>query len=373
MKHSSFILGVLIASTLLLLQRSFGQVLLTSLYPDSVSPTAAVFRASINPGGSTGEVKFLWGVSPEYQHVISAGTYSGSNPIQVRKRVEGLTPDVLYEYQAVWIDQNPEIGGIVRFRTIADSSHVGYVNYLAFFGGNIGNELAFGIHTQATHCLDQDLGELWIPPPGPQGAPDFRFVDPRGFNSQCMDQGLLLDLRAYRGTAQIDTYKVRFDPGSSGYPALISWSDVTRHYSGNVHLSDPSGIVVNVDMRAQSSVLVNEPITNLLIIASDPANPFIVMSSLDETSAQSTFSLSHNYPNPFNPTTTIKYHAPAGGFVSLKVFDVLGREVVTLVNDQKEPGNHFVMFDAGKFTSGVYFYRLQAGGFVQTRKLLLLR
>jgi photosystem II stability/assembly factor-like uncharacterized protein len=87
----------------------------------------------------------------------------------------------------------------------------------------------------------------------------------------------------------------------------------------------------------------------------------------------SRYSLSQNYPNPFNPSTTISYSLPAASHVSLTVFDLLGREVAVLVNDRMEPGVHEVRFDASGLASGVYLYKLEAGSFVQTRKLMLLR
>jgi len=85
------------------------------------------------------------------------------------------------------------------------------------------------------------------------------------------------------------------------------------------------------------------------------------------------YALQQNYPNPFNPTTTIGYQLPSRSRVTLKVFDILGREVATLTDAIEEPGYKEVRFDAVGLASGVYFYRLQAGDFVQTRKLLLLR
>ena len=85
------------------------------------------------------------------------------------------------------------------------------------------------------------------------------------------------------------------------------------------------------------------------------------------------FSLGQNYPNPFNPTTVISYQLPAASDVRLVVYDVLGREVAVLVNERKTPGSYEVKFDGSGLTSGVYLYRLTAGSFVQTRKLLLLR
>jgi hypothetical protein len=85
------------------------------------------------------------------------------------------------------------------------------------------------------------------------------------------------------------------------------------------------------------------------------------------------FVLNQNYPNPFNPTTCILYSVAGSGFVSLKVFDLLGREVATLVNEVKSPGLHQIEFNASNLASGVYFYRLNAGEFVQAKKLVLLR
>lgn len=84
--------------------------------------------------------------------------------------------------------------------------------------------------------------------------------------------------------------------------------------------------------------------------------------------------LSQNYPNPFNPTTTINFAIPVDNFITLKVFDTMGREVSTLVNENKNAGNYSISFDASNLSSGVYYYKLVAGGsFSQTKKMILLR
>lgn len=83
--------------------------------------------------------------------------------------------------------------------------------------------------------------------------------------------------------------------------------------------------------------------------------------------------LHQNYPNPFNPSTTIRFSLPKREHVTLKVFDVLGREVATLVNEELNAGEHLVQFASHELASGIYFYKLTAGKFSQTRKGVLLR
>jgi len=85
------------------------------------------------------------------------------------------------------------------------------------------------------------------------------------------------------------------------------------------------------------------------------------------------YSLSNNYPNPFNPSTTIKFQIPELSIVTLKVYDVLGNEIAILVNEEKPAGNYEIQFDATAFPSGVYFYKLQAGSFVETKKMVLMK
>ncbi len=85
------------------------------------------------------------------------------------------------------------------------------------------------------------------------------------------------------------------------------------------------------------------------------------------------YSLSQNYPNPFNPSTTISYSIKKAGLVDLIVFDILGIEVASLVNEVKESGNYSVTFNATNLPSGIYFYTLTSGNFIATKKLILLK
>ncbi|MBK7632567.1 MAG: T9SS type A sorting domain-containing protein [Ignavibacteriales bacterium] len=93
----------------------------------------------------------------------------------------------------------------------------------------------------------------------------------------------------------------------------------------------------------------------------------------DEEVLPKEFSLSQNYPNPFNPSTSIQYSIGSRQFVSLKIYDVIGNEVATLVNEYRNSGSYDTEFNADKLSSGVYYYQLRAGSFVQTKKMILMK
>ena len=116
--------------------------------------------------------------------------------------------------------------------------------------------------------------------------------------------------------------------------------------------------------------------TAITLISNTITGPGTV-TSVKNSLVPSEFALFQNYPNPFNPSTRIRYSLEKAVHVSLKVYDVLGNEVVTLVNSRQDAGSYSVLFDKNNgiqsLSSGVYFYRLEAGLFVQTRKLILLK
>ena len=93
----------------------------------------------------------------------------------------------------------------------------------------------------------------------------------------------------------------------------------------------------------------------------------------ENNSIPTVYRLEHNYPNPFNPTTKISWQSPSAGHQTLKVYDVLGNEVITLVDEYRNTGSYELDFDASNLSSGVYFYQLKAGDFISTQKMILIK
>ena len=100
---------------------------------------------------------------------------------------------------------------------------------------------------------------------------------------------------------------------------------------------------------------------------------FVNNSPLETTELPSRVALYQNYPNPFNPTTNIAYDLPVDAFVTLKVYDIVGREVRTLVNSKVQAGHHATRFEAGNLSSGIYFYTLTTNDILITKKLTLIK
>ncbi len=120
-----------------------------------------------------------------------------------------------------------------------------------------------------------------------------------------------------------------------------------------------SGEIVNKELAEGQAITVTQPIENLDI--------------LEEGILPTTYNIEQNYPNPFNPVTTIKYQIPQNGFVKIKIYDVLGKEVKTLVNQYQEAGYYSVKFDAGSLSSGIYFYRFESGNYTSIKKMMVIK
>lgn len=98
-----------------------------------------------------------------------------------------------------------------------------------------------------------------------------------------------------------------------------------------------------------------------------------MITNTEQTGQPKEITLSQNYPNPFNPSTNIQFSLPQNSTVALHVYNLLGQRVQTLVDGQITAGIHNISFDASQLSSGIYFYRIEAGGFVQTKRMMLIK
>ncbi len=176
------------------------------------------------------------------------------------------------------------------------------------------------------------------------------------------------DYKYVAGSGDLDQYNGRFTvtpeypngtyayfvtinaDGSSAYPYIIG----PQYY----------GVVDRTDIKTQGHITINETVQDYT--TSTAIKP-------DQPSGKFTYSLMQNYPNPFNPTTVIRYSLPSSQQVKLEIYNMLGQLVETLVNKQQPTGSYAVNFDADRFNSGMYFYRLTAGNYTKTMKMLLLK
>jgi hypothetical protein len=145
------------------------------------------------------------------------------------------------------------------------------------------------------------------------------------------------------------------------------------------NLDSNSFAIKNLSINNEYNWRVRSKTDNGASSAYSSVGKFIVSSTtnvgqtLNNKTVPASFELKQNYPNPFNPTTTIIYTIPKATFISLRVYDILGNIVTTLVNENKQAGNYSIEFNPKNISSGVYFYRLQAGSFVETKKLVFLK
>jgi len=227
---------------------------------------------------------------------------------------------------------------------------------------------SFRIHYQCTYDPANPSYSIYLNKGLPVfGIPDSIYLDVKsdGRNHRLFYLFSDLDSSLFRGVGKkFLNDSVAFDAINAPVAGLVALSGVPRWPLSLIRIEIQLA-VVNVQGQMTSG---NIYVDNLRL-----KYPGQVTSVARAAPAPSLFELEQNYPNPFNPATTIEYRLSGSSEVTLKVYDLLGREVRTLVSARQNSGSHTVTFDGQNLASGVYFYRLKAGDYVSTRRLLLLK
>ncbi len=235
------------------------------------------------------------------------------------------------------------------------------------FGVRPGASLGIWGNDAHTTTVDFSEGEAELPAPLPESF-DARFISPPGV-SAWFGEGSWVDMRLYGSSAQTDTYRVAF---RGHYPVTFHWDKEAMNslYSGSVVFQYSGGLV---DMTLSDSIVISDSlIQRATIIASGPVLAPVGVFEGDVPVPERTM-LFQNYPNPFNPVTIISYSLDVKSNVRITVYDVLGREVVTLIDEEQQAGYKTILWDAKEQPSGIYLYKLTTDTYSETKKLLLLR
>ncbi len=292
-----------------------------------------------------------------------------------------VTSPLGYAYPDLWqndvwqgaIDSTKHLMQKFNVNDFYGYKHYAGSGFMTYRGKTISNSFNFSKYSQFQSAVGAKLTMLFDPQLASQvpittfGSLLFNHVDDNSFygdasNLTTMANRILTNIKTqqkpgfllagYQRLRQ-DDFANRISPSNSdiSIPRLIQVVDLIK--------ADPEvGRYVEVITPEKFSALLNKKITS---------------TSEEQKQIPEHFSLHQNFPNPFNPTTTIRYSVSKSVVVSIKIYDVLGREVNTLVNEIKQPGNYNIVFDGSKLVSGVYLCRMRTGDFVETKKLLLMK
>lgn len=289
---------------------------------------------------------------------------------------------------AEWVNFIEDVT-VQEFKVETDDAGNAYLSGNIFDSTNFGNLTANGpqwVYDFFVTKISPDGNFIWlneIPPGNPSGdattgTSNFLF---------CSEEGNTYITGTFRGTINLgngvilnpivsnDIFVIGYNPDGE-----VQWAKVAgsgTYDNGSSIIGDNNGNLYLSGVVGENSVF------DTISVAGGSQNLFLTKLKTDDVVSTDNlpensqtaieFALMQNYPNPFNPVTNIKYTLPVSGNVTLRIFDAIGQEVLSLVNKYNEAGSYQVSFNAIDFNSGVYFYTLQAGNFVETKKMILLK
>jgi hypothetical protein len=235
------------------------------------------------------------------------------------------------------------------------------LNFSDNSGATFNNVIAFGLDQTATDGYDGLPFEDALPPFSP--ALEVRFI--------------LGNFESYTDIRNVLSF-----PYSDTDTLNLKWQLASGTSANTLTISYnlPTGVSIIINNLLGSSPSLTDQgsydVTNANVLTQ--ANLFVTYTNIitdiqDDNQLINDFKLSQNYPNPFNPSTKIQYSISNNEFVQLKIYDVLGKEITTLVNGEQLSGTYEVNFDGKGLTSGIYFYSIKAGGFTETKSMILMK
>ncbi len=244
---------------------------------------------------------------------------------------------------------------------------------LVVSNGSLSRTLHFGLDPSATDGIDAGLGEREIPPFPPDGVFDARFSINHLIS--VANQGVIVDYRkGDPGNTTVKEYRIQFHPSAGTTSLVFSWN-LPPGVTGT--LKDPiNGLLVNEPMRGKGSythTLLSMTELSMSIAYNSGAIRVDDLAGSNDPARPAVFALQQNFPNPFNPSTQIRFSIPHAAHVTLQVFNIIGQLVATLVDEELSPGSHTVTWNASGVAGGVYIYRLTDGQTVETKRLILLK
>jgi hypothetical protein len=296
-----------------------------------------------------------------YNNFISDFRYIGdaaSGPSEI----DGIAVDAMYQtvnvfYNTIYINKDSiTTNPVAGIRVYDDSLQIANLKNNIIVN-TVDHDSAYGIYrgTIATNCvLNSDYNDVFV-------AGGNAFVG--NYNgTKCKT------LAAWRTASGKDAHSANVNPANPfGAPGQLT-SLTNLHWvsaASNAFAGTPiPGFTTDIDGQPRNATTP--------YMGADEAGPLTGVTP-DDLTAPSVFALAQNFPNPFNPSTSISYQLPAAGHVRLLVSDQLGREVATVVDQRQEAGSHVVRFNAAGLASGMYFYRLTSGAATQVRRMLLLK
>jgi len=361
------------------------------------SPGSPVPDGPVNITGSLGQFGDDTQLFPFFEGDIA--------PVPTQVQIIHNSPDPAVSSVDIYVD------GTLTLEDVAFRSATGFIELPSNTGLDIGvtptgQPLSSGITVQNVFF---DPGNYYVVASG--------VLDPSGFaaNPSGEDIDFFLDVipNATTSAPDEDTFSFRINHGSPDAPAVdifargvatlaegVVFGTTTADYT-NVPAASytidiaPAGDEIIASFEADANALGGEsalvlasgfltPSANqdgeafgALLVLADGTTALLpgVSTSIDEISGMpQEFALEQNYPNPFNPTTQIEYALPEAASVQIAVFNIVGQRVATLLNNEQQPaGSYSVSFDASNLASGMYLYRIQAGNFIQTRKMTLIK